>query len=176
MFFEKTKPKPEQTPEQKAEIIYSIVDEFSLAPQETEIDIVPSIKNDLGIEASAVFVSAPRSPHYKKIIIDAQRFNDDFYNVIEDVLHELAHFNQVYLWESGVQQKLKMIMPFQLPQDLEKLKENRNAFIKALEDYSLYAIQRFWLNAYGYEKAPHEVEARKFAAQNFSKVLDKLEK
>jgi len=174
MFFERTKQKQELSPEEKADFIYSIVDEFSLAPQETDIDVVPSIKDDLGIDAAAIFVSSPRSVHYKKIIIDAQRFNNDFYNVIEDVLHELAHFNQVYLWENGIQEKLKMIMPFQLPQELEALKNNRNAFIKALEEYSIYAIQRFWLKAYGYEKAPHEVEARQFAAKHFSRVLDGL--
>ena len=89
----------------------------------------------------------------------------DFRQKVIDVLHEIAHFNQQTLWESD-------------PTFRKSFTKGTIPHPDVADDPPyLYEIPwkemtRFWLRRYTYQRAPHEVDARRFADQHVDEALE----
>lgn len=81
-----------------------------------------------------------------------------------DVLHEIQHYRQHMTWEKGNDtEKLAFIDGKRLPKDMTEQ--------EAVDSLSFDELVDFWETEYGYRDSPHEVDARRFAAENGHEAL-----
>ena len=85
---------------------------------------------------------------------------------VENVLHEIRHFNQHMMWNSyspDAKMKLSKVwtMPSSDPAELKKL-----TWLKLVE---------WWVDNLDYNNRPHEKDAKSFANRNLQKALSSVE-
>ena len=88
---------------------------------------------------------------------------------IEDVLHEIQHYNQRMNWDNNPLFRSEFVKGKKLPPSIVDDPI-------ALHETSWDDICTFWERRYGYWDAPHEVGAREFAKTNVGSAISILSK
>lgn len=161
--------------EDKMTILYEIMAELTDAPDEALPDIhlfdankVKKKGNPAGFHTKAFYVSPdqPNAGNYKNtIFIDQNLFYNDFAELLEDVPHELKHFQQTYDWYAkGMTYRKKHTKNQPLPKGFN------------LKTGSLHELHEFWEDKFGPVESPAEKEAYAFGRANFAKAFGIAEK
>lgn len=88
-----------------------------------------------------------------------------FANVTESILHEIQHFNQHASWLTDPRFRVEFVGDFDLPKGI-------NA--GNLDQLRFQDLMAFWRRRYGYNEAPHELDAIVFAQENLEAALDAM--
>jgi hypothetical protein len=88
---------------------------------------------------------------------------------IEDVLHEIQHYNQRMSWDNDMSFRSEFVKSKKLPPSITDDPI-------ALYETSWDDICTFWERRYGYWDAPHEADAREFASSNVDAAITMLSK
>lgn len=160
--------------EDKMTILYEIMDQLTDVPEEA----LPNVrlfdankiqgKRHSSFHTKAFYVSPdqPNAGNYKNtIFIDQNLFYNDFAELLEDVPHELKHFQQTYDWfAKGMRYRKKHTKNQPLPKDF------------SLKTGSLHELHEFWEDQFGPVESPAEKEAYAFGRANFAKAFEIAEK
>lgn len=116
------------------------------------------IFNDKELANTPTYYIAPK--HF--LIINKDMAQGEFAGVVENILHEIYHYNQNMKWNEDDKFRMewtkgKKLPPGYTPDDLYDLD-----FTKLIS---------FWIKAYGYDNAPHEVEAKKFGEKHVREAI-----
>lgn len=115
-------------------------------------------------------INAGYSQHTHTLILNNDGSGDVRKKVL-DVLHEIQHYNQHVRWDSGkLSYRDSFVKGKKLPPAIDPDTDDGDP--AGLYDISWLDITKFWLRRYGYKKAPHEVDARKFADENVDEALE----
>jgi hypothetical protein len=118
----------------------------------------------VSIEESNNVIAAYMVPA-KMLIINTETTDGKFSLMVESVVHEIAHYNQHMSWEHDDKFRYEFAGKYRLPKGYTK--------------YDLYELDfetllDHWLKVYGYEKAPHEVDAKNFAHKNLKAAVKSI--
>lgn len=91
-----------------------------------------------------------------------------------DILHEIQHYNQQIRWNSkNMSYRDKFVKGKKLPPGIDPTTDEGDPL--GLYEISWEDMTRFWLRRYGYERAPHEVDARRFADAKIDEAMAYIE-
>lgn len=107
--------------------------------------------------------------HRNHILVINDGVQGDLAKKVSDVLHEIQHYNQQIAWEGDdLSYRDRFVSGKKLPPDVKD------------DPMMLYEVSwddmvDFWERRYGYERSPHEVDARDFAQRHLDEALGAIQ-
>jgi hypothetical protein len=122
-------------------------------------DDLSSLKSKVHGGERVIHTGAVYNPATMTMLISVRKKR--FEDAVHDVLHEIQHFNQHMSWILDKNFKKEFVQGPQRERPLEKL-----------TDLSFIDLLNYFIRDYGYEEAPHEIDASFFADDNMDEALD----
>lgn len=144
------------------EIIQFLIDEYAV--NKSGIKWIYSDFNQVSEEGDWANVGGMYVPSAKTLLINKQPHN--LVKKVLDVIHEIQHYNQHYMWERDDSASFNFIKGKKLPSGKDEY--------DVIYEMSYEKLHEFWIKAYGYEKSPIEVDARNFAKSNIKSAINKI--
>lgn len=102
----------------------------------------------------------------KLMLINVEVVGGNGIAMINAVIHEIFHYNQHMKWDTADANGRRIwVGAHKLPSGYSR---------KNLEDLDFFTLISFWREYYGYEKAPHEIEAYKWADAHTRDAVNKV--
>ena len=123
--------------------------------------VYTSFSEFVSTEESSNIIAAYMVPG-KLLLINTDTTDGKFSLMVESVVHEVAHYNQHMMWDGDDKYRHTFAGKYKLP--------------KGYDQYDLYDLEfetllEYWIKVYGYEKAPHEIDARSFAQKHLKEAV-----
>jgi len=95
------------------------------------------------------------------LLINSDIAEGDAGILIKSTIHEIQHYNQHMRWNEDDKFRFDWTKGKKLPPGVSP---------EDLYDLDFYKLISFWMKAYGYDNAPHEIDARNFADKHYEEA------